>query len=595
MAAATLPEYVSSEQKDREAFLSQLGTFSPGERELFHRLCKMWTGQISCGYIVSMTEHDLPNVKSDLDSLMGKLRRQRVGIMRTNLADGQRSPAHVILCNRDDAIFYLNLVDEMLLDVVGDINAALPSVETLNEAGITLPPDIARPGDFAALAKLYNDKTPRDPELFRLPCPKAPQEFLLASTSIKRFLTVSLAKLQVFFQNANFLAAVAQLRGSSVMELRKALDSKDPVFWHELATFILAVNKDLANMRKLTLDPQLFQICHFLKQFLNEQMAEQKRRRDAEQEKATDIKAICERVRSVVSIVMNEQDFSETLLFYKPKYQNDFAAFKEMFQKTCMEAATGKNLTVISRIGNGFIHMDNIHPWLIQQINRYSKDLLAVYVREMESFVKHPNDGGYEFFYSPASFQEDISLRLRESSPALADLLDRPNLVAEAIIHSARRQKDVRNPEEMKALLSPYLHTDRIRFRALSQILGLKVQEIYRLAYMRLSILRQLILRFSGRHDSFLRKFDSFVLDDDLSLMGSAEEGSERLSSADRARERREREERRQKTSAKTGKAGKDVKNSKPGVKPAAAKGPRQYTVQERDSAWTEFSRSIKK
>lgn len=589
MSTPIQPDYIAQDQKEREAFLSQLGTFSPSEREVFHKLCKIWTGQISYSYALSLLSSDSATAKSDLENLLYKLLNQRVAVLSTTMTEGTRSPSHIIMRNRDDNEIFVRMVDEHLLDIVGDISTPLPSPKALQEKGIVIPPEHSRLVDYSTLAQLYNAKTPLEPELLRIPSP-APYELFLVSTSIKRFLTVALAKLQNYFQNGNFLAVIAQMRSTSIMELKKQLASKDTSFWQDVSGFILSMQKDLIALRKITVDPGLFQLCFFIKSFLTEQIIEFKKRKEADEQRVQDMKTLVEKIRSSLMLMVSEQDFAESLLFYKPKYGDGFNAFKEEFQKTYMDAPLGKNLPVIVKIGTLFIHMDNIPGWFNQNVAKFSRELLAQYVRAMESYIKRSGEPGFEFFYSQSNFEDDIYDRIRAYSQPLAELFDRPNLVAEAMIHSMKKSKDVRSADELKGALSGYFYTDRIRFKFFSIIMGLNLVEIYRIAFMKLGIIRQFILKMTGRNESFLKKFAGFVMEDS----GALGSGRESISQGESARERFE--DRRRKELLASKKTDKKTGGSSMGmVNKPKAPNPRSYSPEERNSAWDQFGKTLKK
>lgn len=591
MSTPTQPDYISQDQKEREAFLSQLGTFSPSEREVFHKLCKIWTGQISYTYALTLLSSDSATAKSDLENLLGKLRGQRVAVLTSTISEGIRSPSHIIMRNRDDTEIFMYLVDEYLLDIVGDITTPLPSPKSLQEKGIVIPNEQSRLVDYPTIAQLYNAKTPPEPELLRVPGP-APHELYVVSTSIKRFLTLALAKLHNYFQNGNFLAAIAQMRNTSIMELKKQLASKDTSFWQDIAAFMLAVQKDLMALRRLTIDPGLFQLAFFIKSFLAEQMLEFKKRKEAEEQRSQDMKALVEKVRSSIMLMVSEQDFAESLIFFKPKYGDGFPSFKEDFQKTYMDAPLGKNLPIIVKVGTLFIHMENIPAWFNLNITKIGRELLAYYVHAMESYIKRPSEPGFECFYSQVNFEDDILDKIKVQSQPLADLLDRPNLVAEAMIYSVKKNKDVRSADELKSALSAYFYTDRIRFKYLSIILGLNLVEIYRIAFMKMGIIRQFILKMTGKNESFLKKFSGFVMEDSniVQQIAPMENNGRSNSAKDRY------EERRRKEMSVIKKADKKL-----GGKPAQGKIPkappkaRTYSPEERNSAWDQFGKTIKK
>jgi hypothetical protein len=85
------PYFVTFDTKQREEFLSQTGSFTPAERDAFHKLCQNWQPRIPYERFNALLSRGDGAAPSDLVSLMTKLRKQGLGLLRTRVREGQRS------------------------------------------------------------------------------------------------------------------------------------------------------------------------------------------------------------------------------------------------------------------------------------------------------------------------------------------------------------------------------------------------------------------------------------------------------------------------------------------------------------------------
>ena len=176
--------------------------------------------------------------------------------------------------------------------------------------------------------------------------------------------------------------------------------------------------------------------------------------------------------------------------------------------------------------------------------------------------------------------------------PLMHELLQRPNLVAEAIILSSKKHKDPKSTEELKGSLAPFFFADRIRFRDLPVLYGLNILDIFRIAFMKLSIFRQIIMKVSGKYESHQKKFDDFMESSfsDASYHGTIQDTGETLAEPIR----------RKPGMTKTKPSiSKDKESTRKAIAAAAdpqkKKVDKNYSRTEQDSAWQNFGKTIKK
>ncbi len=569
--------------------MSQIGNFSPSEREIFHRIVRMWAPSINYQTVLGIISSESVNAKKDIESLMKKLRNGKSGLLMTQVQENERKPYSITLCNPDDFFFYQKVLEEELTDVVASILNPLPSKDILQLKGIEIPSVHITVSDFANLARNHATREPEESAIYELTVEGC--TFLISSNNVKRFVTIVLAKLQAVFQNTTLASYIAQLRNQALMELKRQLEGRDPSFWLQFTENLSEHHDVIKQNNKIKLDNQVWPVIGFFKSFLYAQAAESQKRRKADEDRALDMKTILEFMRTANGYFRSEDEFADILVSYKKKYEDNFVEFKKVFETLYLQAPERKSLPVLVHLGRAYIHQDNVHAYFIHNLERIGKDLFAIYIKNMDHYLKRPSEGPASVFYSKDNFDSDIAEQVKVIDPALFELLQRPNLVAEAIILSIKKHRDVKSSDDLKTSLTPFFHPDKIRFRDYHQLFGLNIQDLFKFAWLRLSIIRQIILKISGKYESIKGKFDEFS---GSFRMNSDHGTSTRAGSStkdEKAKRRDEAETRRKRIDASNNKK----TSSSKVIATAAPKKDRNYSNQEKDTAWSAFGKTIKK
>jgi len=304
------------------------------------------------------------------------------------------------------------------------------------------------------------------------------------------------------------------------------------------------------------------------------------------------MKAIADQIKAAPTFLVSDELFSEILVSYKNKHPENFTEFKQEFEAKYLEAPERKSLPVLVHLSRSYIHQDNIHALFLLNLDKGGRDLFALYVKHMEQYLKHPNTGLTTAFYSPDNFQNDLSDRVKVSDPFMFELLQRPNLVAEAIILSAKKHKDVKNSEDLKNCLAPFFFADRIRFRDLAVLYGLNMIDIFRFSFMKLSILRQIIMKVSGKYESHYKKFDEFI-EGSFNEINAPLNKKQLRDTGETIAEpiRRKPGFSNKPTKSKEDRARKTIQNDHAST---TKKQDKDYSRSEQDSAWRNFSDTLK-
>ncbi|KGE71401.1 hypothetical protein [Spirochaeta lutea] len=605
------PAFIHYDSKEREIFLSQVGNFTPAEREIFHKLCRMWEPEISYNRFSAAIFSNSANAKSDLAKLLDKLKAERHGLITTVMQNGERIPQGIVVCEQGELIFYVKLVEELMTDVQETPTSPLPSQERLAELGFPPPGEYLVDTTFEELALRYSAKAVQGPGILRITLPGG-GAYLVSEGQVKRFVTLAIAQAQGFFQSPSLLAAMAALKNASLMDMKRQLNGRVPDFWLDTAERMLKHRKQLETHRKVTIPQGFFSLMAFIAGFITQQVEQAKNAKKADQERRTDLRTLAEHVKEHPGFAMPDKDFAEKIMSFKEKYGDDYSAFRDEFEQTYVIPESGKNLPPVLHVEGHYIHSVNLHTFFLSRINRLSPELMKIYISLMTAYIKRGGKLDEPLFTSPESFENDIAEKVRIEDSLLYQLLQKPQTVAEAIIIASKQSSRVRSVEDMKLILASFFYPDKIKFKELALIFALDVREIYQHAFLRLSILRQIVTRLTGKHESFQRQFSEHVqkLYGNIARQGGSVESAEkRLGDAggapddpemipsrpERTAESQGSSGRHQRTSRGSSKPQKAASKSATGAKAEIKKIPKHYSRTEQDSAWKQFSKVVKK
>lgn len=495
------PEYVTIDEKAREEFLSDLGTFSPAEREIFHRLCKMWAPEIPYARAAGGISSD----QNTLDRLMEKLRARGYGLVRTAIEGRRLEKTAVVLTGRWDRRFAVTLLDEEVSRLVEDGGQFFATEGQLLEKGISIPSEYITDSDYDALALAYTDEPGTSAKILRLQGLNGTTH-LVSARFARRFVTGAMERIRTQCANATLLELLAKFRDSSLTETKSAVVSKDPLTWLDLTTMLLDRRAAIDAKRNVVVDEGLYQAALLVRGFLQSEIAETKRRKKAADERRADFAGIVQAIRESHASLVTPEDLALIVQRVKPKYDEEFDAFSKEFYEVALTATGKRSLPIILRLGDRYIHRDHIFGEFRRRLADASIDLGEVYTSRMSSQLRHTSSSDSAFL-SRENFESDIADRVRAMDPYLWQLLEKPGLFAEAVIQGIKREKGAATIDEIRAALSNYVDVGEGEFLPLSHLLDLNMVSIYETAFQRLPVLRQLFYRISGRYDTFKGKY----------------------------------------------------------------------------------------
>jgi hypothetical protein len=151
-----------------------------------------------------------------------------------------------------------------------------------------------------------------------------------------------------------------------------------------------------------------------------------------------------------------------------------------------------------------------------------SKELKFHYIQLMERMLRTGNKDRITVFYTRDTFKEDVLEMIKKDTPVLAEFLSKPRIVSEGIVHYFKNLKRVRDVNKIKDFMSNFFDKGVIRFKDADYLLNLYLLEIFEEAYKFLSWWKKLVLRLSGRKDSFKNQFSGLSEKEDNFQIPSA-------------------------------------------------------------------------
>lgn len=603
------PDYISLDTKDREELLSQTGNFTPAERSVFHLLCQHWQERIPYDRFVSFLNHDDGGTTSDLISLMGKLRQARMGILRTSVSDGQRSRETMILTDQDSPVFFGELADEYFTDMLESILNPLPLVSTIEDELGQIPAGAIQPVPADQIAAYYSGKLTSEKALT---VPTLGNETLLISQKrLRPFVNVAILKLRYFMSNTTLLGALAKLQDTSLLNLKQQCAAKDPTFWLALTKTAVDHRRDLQAVRSLSVDENFFHAAVLLKNLIESQIAEAKQKREEAENRQLDLNAIALAVKEAPEQWIKQTTLTDLLERHKDNYGDQFEKFREEFYERYVHARGKNTLPKIVLLNRKYIHRDNIFSFFLQDFRMLESELATEFALHMEQQLKSGNRSKDSTFYSLDNFDEAIAAQVRARSEFVASLIEKPSILAEAMILHVKQNRLAKDVNELKQRLSVYFDPETMQPLPLHQWFNLRPLDLFEQAFEKQPVLKRIWIRLTGKYESYRGRYLGQTA---LQGVTGAPPRSSTARAGARAQERRA-------TAAEDGAAPSDIRSSRtntgsfnptepkkdasrradrksrraPKAGPASEAAKRAYSKKQVDSAWDQFGNTIKK
>jgi len=607
------PDYVTESGKSRDELLSQVGNFTHAERETFHELCNVWRPGLTYTRAVSRSEVHRTDAAAVIDSLMEKLERGHCGLITTQLADGKRIKHEIILTQPESPLFYAYLVREEYHCVREWIGHPLPTDKAMAERGFPESDIPAEKMSLASLAHLFSAGPDGTHPLYVVSVEAG--SLYLPADQARHAVSVCIGKLRSRLSHPDLLSEVSELLGESVLAVKRRLASREPQFWYGIAGAIRQERDSLASRFHST-GPEFFLSADLLHGFISSQMEEARRRKEEESERKADMDALVASVGEYGDVLMPRPRLDALIEALREKYGSTYQSFRQEFYDTRAKSDAANQLPPVVIVGDDVIHRDHIMSLFRERIRRVRSDLVEEYRVELIYQLRTNNREDRPVFFSPENFETDLQRRLPHRDAYAGYLFAHPQLLAQAIVHDARNEAPSTSAEELRKRLFVYFDAGGNELRPYTELLGIDVRALFQKSFGQLNVFRQLWMKVTGRYESLLTHFARFVryaspqqgesAGADTDAPGTeeqrsnsrrrAQEGRTALrgsgGGAPRSSPSRGRDTSQKKRAANSRKRSGGKKRAE---KPETHRPPRPYTDEQRDSAWKDFEKSIRK
>ena len=594
------PSFVSFESKEREEFLSQLGTFSPSERTVFHLLCHSWESRIPYDQFIAGLDTDNGS-ESDLAGLMHKLRAEHIGLIRTEIQDQQRRKSAIVLTDRDAPQFYLELLDEYFTDTITSITNPLPLKSVLNEELSVLPSGVFETVETSELARYFDREATTDRPLL---IPSMDGDYLLINhKNLRAFVNITIYKLRHYLSNTALLEIAAKSLGSGLMQLKEQISTKEPTSWMALSNAIIEQRVAFEALRTVKVDAGMFHSAWLLKNLIESQIQSAKEQQKRESELGVDMEAIELAIKEAPNRWVEAVQVSRMLESLREKYDKDFETFRDSFYDKYVQTTGVRTLPKVVILDNRYIHRENIFPLFREHFAVVEKDVKLHFVDRMEHQLRTRNREKEPTFFSVDTFASAIEDYIGEHDPFLRALIQKPGVLVEGLILHAKQHKLAKDVDELKTRLALYFDPDTLHPLPIYRWFNLRMAEIFAEAFERLNILRRIWTRLTGKYEAMRSRFVGAGAAD---FVGAVPPGGQKATATrvgsptdpDRSREQPVIPERSSpadaRRSPRSTASARSVQRQPDGATKRDAQVKHSYSKKQVDDAWSEFGSTLK-
>ncbi|MEW5815353.1 MAG: hypothetical protein AB1798_08185 [Spirochaetota bacterium] len=596
------PDYIKFETKARDQFLSQIGNFTPGQRTLFHRLCTYWTPEIDYKKFISSHTSDIKNAEAELEKVMSRLKAVRLGLITTRVSEGERKKEKILLTPQDDFRFYYHRLGEEYEELNQSISNPFPTKKTLGEKNIHIPALFSSVLSPDNLHKYFIDEQTASQSIFSINV-STDDPVIVPSNKLQALINIAVRKIRYVLKNQEALNLTAKIKNTTLAKINQIISSSDPLFWLDIAKTIAGNAESYEALRRVSIDHSFYQSAEILLHYVTNQLNENKKRNEEEKQKREDMKLLASRIKVQADIALTQMTFDSLAEEFKSRYEGGFQKFKDEFFEQFIKPREKTSLPVIVFVNKYYIHRDNLYPFFLNRLGHLKSFLQNEYQEIMKYIIRTNNKEELTLFYSQENFQEDIEGKVKKNDPFISYLFQNPRLLAELILYGTKQADKNRSIDELKEYLWKYFKYDTMLLKNLAEIFELETGILFDKAFSELSLLKQLILKFTGRYEMLRERYTSLA---QLGREGKGKNKAQPLQKKETSKKQPFSPAVTRKTTTPKPQPGK--RKTIP-LKPAAASGgerekiapgkplmktTKKYSRREQEEAWRKFKKSIK-
>lgn len=250
-------------------------------------------------------------------------------------------------------------------------------------------------------------------------------------------------------------------------------------------------------------------------------------------------------------------------------------------------------LPIVVNVGTDYIYRDHLYILFKTLHSTAVAEMREHYVKRFSEILRFHKNNKISAFSSLDSFRNDIQDRLNRDYVILNSFISKPRLVADGIIHYGTKVLKKSDMSRLKRVLEKYFVPGTVHFRAIDELFGLELIQVFEEAFAQMMPFRRFFMRISGKYESYLSIFNPMIRYDDDHQQNTQK------------KKKKPRKNPPQKISRKKSSAGSKMNGAKeprlksenrtPKEKVKRVTQSKMYTDKQRENVWSEYKDIHKK
>jgi len=289
---------------------------------------------------------------------MSKLRGAQLGLVTTSVVDDKRVPAGIVLTNKGDLSFHMNLLEEQTNKLLDDGYRVLPSISWLEQQK-AVPPDYhVTDADSIALADAYLAESPEEAILrVRL---LGEYRILTSSRFVRALIEAAVHWLRTNLDERGFLEEIARLKDTSIIELKQRLPDSTPDLWLDLTRSIVQERSTIAFRKNIQENDEFFQTAFLVMNFTDAQMGAEKARKESDTRVDEELTILADAVENAPGGRMAPEDFSLLVEQAEERLKRASTEFTRRMTNDTMTPRPRRKLPTIVNLAGVYIHRNRV-------------------------------------------------------------------------------------------------------------------------------------------------------------------------------------------------------------------------------------------
>ena len=298
------------------------------------------------------------------------------------------------------------------------------------------------------------------------------------------------------------LENISRLGNIKISEMQKKMKTREAAFWISFTRTLLNYREDL-KIRIKGISPLIFTSARLLNAYFSNNLLELKEKKMEQKERQNARNEIVEEIRergshwTAASILNDELNKKEKI----------WEGFRLEFKETVLKKQEGGDNPSLILLNGQIIHKDYLFPYFKRELKNLAVELHKLYQGMMTDLLKNGKSEDYSQFFSRNNFKADIMNRIRNHSPLLKELLQKPVLMAGVGFYYYKDLKGIKRTGTIRDSLNFYFESDLKQYKDIDQILQLSLISLFDRSFELLGWWSRFILKITGKYDSYTSSF----------------------------------------------------------------------------------------